>query len=154
MIKFHKISNKQMLEDFGKEVEVELPRRGTKLSAGYDFIALEDIKLEPGEVKKIPTGVKVEMPPNFWLGIHPRSGHGFKYALRLMNTLGVIDADYIHGKNEGHIWIKLRNEGNKELFIEKGKGMAQGIFRKYYLTEGDSFEKGAQREGGMGSTDS
>ena len=152
MIKFHKISKEQMEEDFEKEFEIKLPERGTKLAAGYDFFAPYDITLAPGSVEKIPTGIKVEMPDDMWLGIHPRSNHGFKYALRLLNTVGVIDADYIHSDNEGHIFIKLRNEGDKNLIIKKGEGMAQGIFRKYYLVEGDSFKEGDKRNGGFGST--
>lgn len=156
-VKFLEISINQQLKDFkgekNKDYIIKIPKRGTKKSAGYDFFAPFDIHLEPGEVKKIPTGIKVQMPSNFYLGLYPRSGHGFKFALRLMNTIGIIDADYIESDNEGHIFIKLRNEGNKELSIKQGEGMAQGIFHKYELVDGDSFDNGDDRNGGMGSTD-
>ena len=37
----------------------------------------------------------------------PRSSLGFKYGIRLSNTVGVIDADYADSDNEGHIIISM-----------------------------------------------
>ena len=37
---------------------LKLPRRGTKYSAGYDFLAIQSFEIKPGEIKKIPTGIK------------------------------------------------------------------------------------------------
>ena len=60
---------------------------------------------------------------------------GFKYNIRLCNQVGVIDADYYNNKdNEGHIWIKIQNEGEKELTFQKGEAIVQGIFFKYLTT--------------------
>jgi dUTP pyrophosphatase len=84
--------------------------------------------------------------------ILPRSGHGFKYSVRLANTVGVIDADYRFSKNEGEIFVKLHNQGENQLRIKAKEAFGQGIFVKYLLIDGDDFTKGADRDGGLGST--
>ncbi len=89
---------KEMYENLKK------PARATKGSAGYDFYLPMDIKLNPGETIKIPTGIRVSMLDNYVLKIYPRSGLGFKYRLQLNNTVGIIDSDYYYSDNEGHIF--------------------------------------------------
>ncbi|MFC0903940.1 deoxyuridine 5'-triphosphate nucleotidohydrolase [Clostridium sp. MT-14] len=153
---FEKISKEQFLKDFDdlgvKYEEIKLPKRSTSKSAGYDCFSPINIALCPGEEIKLPTGIRSYMQDNEVLFALPRSGHGFKYYLRLANTEGVIDADYYDSDNEGHIFVKLRNEGKKDLSINKGQGMCQLIFQKYLLADGDDFS-GEQRNGGFGSTD-
>lgn len=155
MNKFEKVSYNQYAqtknEYYEKEYEeIKLPKRATKYSAGYDFYAPFNIKLKPGEEIKIPTGIRVYLDDDKFLMCVPRSGLGFKYYARFANTLGIIDSDYAMSENEGHIFIKLRNEGSKDMEIEKGTGMAQGIILKYYVTEDDSSNE--IRNGGFGST--
>jgi dUTP pyrophosphatase len=131
--------------------EIKTPLRATSLSAGYDVFTTEDIFLPPGEDVKIPLGWKAYMLPDEKLVFHPRSGLGFKY-LRLANTTGVVDSDYYNNEgNEGHCWIKIRNEGTTTIELEKGTAIAQCIFEKYLLADGDSFT-GQTRLGGFGST--
>ena len=138
---------------FGTKYEdLKEPKRATAKSAGYDCYAPFNIDLEPNEEIKVPTGIKSYMLNDEMLLALPRSGHGFKYYIRLANTLGVIDADYIDSDNEGHIWIKIRNEGNKNFHIDKGEAFCQLIFQKYLLADDDDFV-GNKRNGGMGSTD-
>ena len=131
---------------------IKLPKRATKLSAGYDCYAPYGFTLHPGEEIKISTGIKSYMQPGEVLLALPRSGLGFKYFCRLANTIGVIDADYIESDNEGHIFVKLRNEGDKEMRINAGDAMCQFIFIPFLLIDGDSFDNGSQRNGGFGST--
>lgn len=80
-----------------------------------------------------------------------RSGLGFKYQICLANTIGVVDADYYFSNNEGHIFIKLVNRGDKSVHINLGDAFAQGIFMEYGITEDDHVE--TSRNGGFGSTD-
>lgn len=80
-----------------------------------------------------------------------RSSMGFKYNVRMCNQVGVIDADYYNSDNEGHIWIKIQNEGDKDYSVKKGQAMIQGIFMKY-LTVDDEEEIKTLRNGGIGST--
>ncbi len=128
-----------------------LPRRATAGSAGYDFFAPADFGLAPGETVKIPTGVRARIGDGWVLMLFPRSGLGFKYRLQLNNTVGVVDADYFGAKNEGHIFIKLHNAGDRALSVRRGEAFAQGVFLPFGVTEDD--EAGAERTGGFGSTD-
>ena len=151
---FFKVSEKEFLNS-GKSAEtlndILLPRRATKGSAGYDFFAPETFTLAPRETIKIATGVRVKIQNGWVLMIFPRSGLGFKYRLTLDNTVGVIDSDYFNAENEGHIFIKMTNCGDKTLTVEKGKAFAQGVFLPFGITESDECER--ERVGGFGSTD-
>lgn len=154
MRKFEVISREQFGKDIkeGKYEDVLLPVRKTKYSAGYDFLAITDVVLSPGEIKKIPTGIKVSLNDDEFLGIYVRSSMGVKYNIRMCNQTGIIDKDYYNNQdNEGHIWVCLQNEGNEEYIIKKGNGFAQGIFMKYLLADND--ECNDVRVGGIGSTD-
>ncbi len=132
--------------------EIKLPKRSTKYSAGYDVFSIYDFELCPNEEILLPTGIKAYMQNDEVLKAYPRSGLGFKYYSRLANTVGVIDSDYYNNpKNEGHIWVKLRNEGNKTMKIKKDEAICQLIFEKYLLADGDNYE-GEERQGGFGST--
>lgn len=141
---FEKIS----FEQFKKEIkdtqklyeEYILPRRSTEFSAGYDFFAIEDIELKPGEIKKIPTGYRAKFMGDEVLLLVIRSSLGFKYNVRLTNQVGVIDADYYNNEEtHGHMYVALKNEGDKIVHIEKGKAYCQGLFMKY-LTCGEKVE--------------
>lgn len=136
MRKFEKISFKQFKNDIVNDEklynEYNLPVRSTKYAAGYDFEALYDFILHPKETIKIPTGIKVIMNDDKALFLIIRSSMGFKYNIRLCNQVGVIDKVYYNNiDNEGHIFIKLQNEGNKDYCIKKGDKICQGIFIKY-----------------------
>lgn len=131
---------------------LELPRRATSGSAGYDFHAPFAFTLKPGETIKIPTGIRVKMEEDWVLKLYPRSGLGFKYRLQMNNTVGIIDSDYYYSENEGHIFIKLTNDSNegKTLELAQGAGFAQGIFLEYGITVDDDAQ--GIRNGGFGST--
>lgn len=150
---FYKVSKTEFLKSGGEEeyVNVSLPKRATSGSAGYDFFAPKEYTLLPGETVKIPTGIRVKIDDGWVLTIFPRSSLGFKYKLRLDNTVGIIDSDYYYAENEGHIFIKLTNCGDKPLTIEKGKAFAQGVFLEYGVTYDDDSD--GVRTGGFGSTD-
>ena len=156
MRKFEKISLKEFIKDTGlteKEYnEVTLPKRATKNSAGYDFHLLENITLKPKKKKKIPTAIKTQMNNDEVLMIHIRSSLGFKYNMRMCNQTGIIDSDYYNNQdNEGHIFIKVQNEGTETINLKAGDRFAQGIFIKY-LTTDDEEEIKNNRQGGIGST--
>ncbi len=145
MRKFEKISFEQFKKDIKDDKklydEYSLPKRETIKAAGYDFFALYDYTLKPGEIKKVPTGIKVTMNSDEVLLLIDRSGMGFKYNVRMCNQVGVIDADYYNNKdNEGHIWIKIQNEGDKDYVVKKGDGIIQGIFVKYLLVDNEDKE--------------
>lgn len=132
---------------------LQLPRRATAGSAGYDFRTPRALTIAPGETVKIPTGIRAYIEDGWVLKLYPRSGLGFKYRLRLNNTVGIIDSDYYNADNEGHIFVKLTNESNdgKTLTLNAGDAFAQGVFVEYGITFDDDAD--APRRGGFGSTD-
>ena len=154
---FEKISFEQFKKDVSDDIELyesyNLPVRSTKGSAGYDFEALFDFALKPGEIKKIPTGIKANMNDGEVLFLIVRSSQGFKYNVRMCNQVGVIDKDYYNNSdNEGHIWLKLENHGDKDYEVKKGDKIIQGIFINF-LTVDSEDEIERERTSGIGSTD-
>ena len=152
---FEKISFAEFRKAFGDDrklyQEYNLPRRSSKHSAGYDFLAVKDYVIKPKEILKIPTGVKALMQGDEVLLIVVRSSMGFKYNVRLTNQVGVIDSDFYNNiDNEGHIFISLQNEGDKDYVIKSGEAYGQGIFMKYLLSDDDAAE--GTRIGGLGSS--
>jgi dUTP pyrophosphatase len=150
---FFKVSENEFVKDGVKTDydDILLPKRATAGSAGYDFFSPKEYFVGAGETVKIPTGIRVKIDEGWVLKIYPRSSLGFKYRLQLNNTVGIIDSDYYYAENEGHIFIKMTNCGDKPLTIEKGKAFAQGIFIEYGITVDD--DATALRTGGFGSTD-
>ena len=161
--KFRKVTQEQFKKDYLNIFEcdnsndcndaynmITLPKRSTINSAGYDFISPISFILKPGESIKIPTGIRCEINPNYVLMIYVRSSIGFKYQTILTNGTGIIDADYFMANNEGHIMIKLRNDGDEDLIVYAGERLVQGIFLPYGITVDDYVEH--ERSGGIGST--
>ena len=152
---FEKISFDQFKKDISDDSLLYqsylLPKRGSEYSCGYDFFAIQDMVLHPGEIKKIPTGYKAKFLSDDFLMLVVRSSMGFKYNVRMCNQVGIIDSDYYNNSdNEGHIWVCLQNEGDKDFVINKGDRYCQGIILKYY-TCNDYVN--SIRQGGIGSTD-
>ena len=123
----------------------ELPIRATKHSAGYDFYAAVPVEIKPGEKRVIPTNIAVEMEEDDVLLIFPRSSYAIKFGLELVNSVGVIDADY-----KDQIFICYRNTGDEPFFIKRGDRIAQGVFVKLFKTDDDNAS--GERHGGVGST--
>ena len=140
-------------EPYAQEYDnIKIPKRATTGSAGYDFFAPFDFSLVPGATIKIPTGIRCILKEGFVLKEYPRSGLGFKYRLRLDNTVGIIDSDYYKSDNEGHIFIKITNEGQQILKVKQGEAFCQGIIVEHFYAEEEEDEVTEQRNGGFGST--
>ncbi|HAM50521.1 MAG TPA: deoxyuridine 5'-triphosphate nucleotidohydrolase [Nitrospiraceae bacterium] len=132
---------------------INLPRRKTKKSAAYDLEAAANVTVPPGPGGKavVPTGIKAYMQDDEVLKVHVRSGVSFKNTVSLLNDVGVIDADYYNNPdNEGHILVGIVNHTHAPVHIKKGERVAQAIFEKYLLADGDDAE--GERNGGIGST--
>lgn len=158
--KFEKVSLDQWHKDYFNESkeecnktleEIPMPTRSSVGSAGYDIHTPYAFTLKPGEDIKVPTGLKCRMEDGWFLMAVPRSGMGFKYYTRLANTVGIIDASYYNNEtNEGHMWVKVRNEGDKDVVVDKYDRICQMIFVPYGITEDDNAV--AERTGGIGSS--
>lgn len=135
---------------------IKLPKRSTFSAAGYDFylpMPMLDIPVDTSIT--IPTGIRCKIDEGWMLSIFPRSGHGFKYGLHLANSVGIIDADYYGGNNEGHIHIKLVNDSllKKHIEFSQGDAFCQGIFIPFGITMDDDKDEKEVRKNGFGSTD-
>lgn len=158
--KFEKVSLEQWHKDYGDDSEgigdkileeiIKIPTRATQNSAGYDIVTPFDIDLKPGESMKIPTGLRCKIDDGWFLTFLSRSGLGFKNHLRTANIIPVIDSDYYNSDNEGHCWIKIVNEGDKDLHLDAGKAFCQGVFLPFGITYDDNAD--GVRNGGLGST--
>ena len=130
------------------------PVRSTPGSAGYDIRSPFDFTISPGDRVILPTGLKwnprtCNSYPNCVLHLYPRSSLGFKYGFTLLNTVGIIDADYYDNPdNEGHIMIGFTVE--KEMHINVGDKICQGLILPIILD--DEILPTARRQGGIGST--
>ena len=132
--------------------EIPMPRRATRGSAGYDIICPVAARIGPGETAVIPTGLRAFIEPGWVLIICPRSSMGRRYGMRLANTIGVVDSDYVQADNEGHILLAVVNGGAAPLVLNPGDRVCQGIFLPFGIAE--EAEVTAQRRGGYGSTGS
>ncbi|MCR5829863.1 MAG: deoxyuridine 5'-triphosphate nucleotidohydrolase [Lachnospiraceae bacterium] len=163
MAQFQKVSSAQFVESAVDKLGISgaealrvydtivLPKRATSGSAGYDFYTPVRIELAPGEDMSVPTGIRARIDEGWVLMLYPRSGLGFKFGMRLSNTVGIIDSDYYHSDNEGHIIAKIVNGSkDKTLVVEPGKGFIQGVFSGFGITVDD--EADGVRNGGFGST--
>ena len=132
--------------------DIELPRKMTELASGFDLYAAvqEDVALEPGERKLIPTGIAIAMPAGLEAQIRPRSGLAFKHGITCLNTPGTIDADY-----RGEIKVLLINLGQESFTIKRNERIAQLVFQAVpnvelvHVNELDDTARGA---GGFGHT--
>ena len=164
--KFGKVSYEQFEKDAAKKApyhyktnegeikrvyeNISIPVRATKYSAGYDIKSPFKIILLPNESITIPTGLRCEMFEGYVMMIYPRSSFGIKKGGVLLNTTGVIDRDYASAKNEGHIFVAIKNTSNEVMYIDENEEIVQAVFMKYGIA--DEEEVTTERTGGIGST--
>lgn len=109
--------------------------------------------LQPNEVIEFGVGIKCAIPKG-WVGlVLPRSGTGYKYEVRLANTVGVIDSNY-----RGEIRVKLRNCGDKDWEIGDFDYICQMVIVPHYKVYDnmefvDDLDKTNRGEDGFGSSD-
>ena len=132
--------------------EIPLPKYATSGSSGMDLSANTDIdiKIKPGDISTISTGLSVSIPEGFELQIRPRSGLAAKQKISVLNTPGTIDADY-----RGEIKVILINLGQQSFKVEKGLRIAQMVVcpvMQAQLKEVDNLNETERGEGGFGST--
>ncbi len=125
----------------------KLPRYGHKGDAGLDLFSAIDCILEPGEVKAIPTGIKVSLPQGYAGLIWDKSGISLKGVHRLA---GVIDAGY-----RGEIAVVMANMGKESFAVRKGMKIAQMLVQpveEVEVLEVEELDETLRGEGGFGST--
>ena len=132
--------------------DIPLPRYMTPQSAGMDLHAAvtQDLTVEPGAIKLIPTGLMMAIPNGYEAQIRHRSGLAVKHGIGLINSPGTIDADY-----RGEVQVALINLGKHAYTIRRGDRIAQMIIHRVYqagLEEVSCLDKTSRNAGGFGHT--
>lgn len=134
------------------DANIVLPTRADIHSAGYDFYCPITITLQPAQKTLFSTDVKAYMQDDEVLEIYIRSSLGIKKGLMIPNNVGIIDSSYYNNpSNDGNIGMALVNTSGKEVTIKAGERVAQGIFKKYLVTDNDNV-LALERTGGFGSS--
>jgi dUTP pyrophosphatase len=104
--------------------DLSLPAYSTELAAGMDISVAIDAPevLAPGEIRLLPCGFAVALPPGYELQIRPRSGLAVRHGITVVNAPGTIDADY-----RGEIKVALINLGRASFTIRRGDRIAQMV---------------------------
>ena len=118
--------------DPNRDSDVPLPRYMTPLAAGMDVSAAlaEDLTLDCGAIKLIPTGFSIAIPEGFEVQIRPRSGLAAKHGIGVINSPGTIDADY-----RGEVKVALINLGHAPYTIRRGDRIAQMVVNRVYQAQ-------------------
>lgn len=135
-----------------RDREIPLPQYMTECSSGMDLFAAvdEEVTLEPGERKLIPTGIALSIPKGFEGQVRPRSGLALREGVTLVNTPGTIDADY-----RGEVGVLLINLGCRPFRVNRGDRIAQLIIAPVYqaaLELADELDDTPRSGGGFGHT--
>lgn len=104
---------------------ISLPTYATEEAAGFDLAASQDMRLAPGQIALVPTGLVIEVPTGHFLAIFARSSTPLKRGLLVANGVGVIDPDYCGPKDE--VLIQVLNISGAEVQVKRGDRLAQGI---------------------------
>lgn len=139
----------------GKEGEVKLPEYGSKTACGADFYVSERVVI--GAKTEYPvlvkTGVKAKFPSDVCLMLANRSSNPMKLGLELANGVGIVESDYYgNPSNDGEIMFAMYNRTRKEVVLEEGDKIGQGVFYSVERSENYRPEEIREREGGFGST--
>ena len=129
-----------------------LPRYATAGAAGADVEAFipYDTVLKPGERKKIPTGLFLEINAGWEAQVRPRSGLALKHGITVLNAPGTIDSDY-----RGELEIILVNLGEEPYTVHNGDRIAQLVFApapQLHFMAADKISPTQRGGGGFGST--
>lgn len=136
----------QLLSD-----KAHMPTYAHETDACADLYASEDVTIAPGATALIGTGIAMAIPMGYVVHIYPRSSIGAKTALRLGNSVGVIDAGY-----RDEIKLIYTNTGSEPYTVHVGDRLAQmsidaSPMARFHRVS-DVKEIGEDREGGIGST--
>lgn len=109
-----------------RDGDLPWPEYGTPGASGLDLAAAVEgeVVLAPGEIRLIPTGLALAIPPGYEGQVRPRSGLAWKYGIGLINSPGTIDSDY-----RGEIKLPIINLGPAPFTIRRGERVAQLVIQ-------------------------
>jgi len=127
--------------------DLGLPEYQTPGASGLDLLAAleEDADLAPGDIRLIPTGLFLEIPPGYEAQVRPRSGLALRHGLTVANTPGTIDSDY-----RGEVGVILINLGCEPVTVVRGMRVAQLVVQPVVRAELVEGEPNATERAGGG----
>lgn len=125
-----------------------LPSYAHPGDAGLDMFSNETVKIPPGQVRKIHSGISLEIPKGYVGLVWDKSGLSMNHSIKSLG--GVIDAGY-----RGEITFGMINLGKKAYTFEKGHKVAQMLIQKVEIvkiSEAKGLTNTKRGKGGFGST--
>jgi len=119
-----------------------VPKYAKEGDSGFDLVAVEDVIIEPGETKVIPTGLAFDIPKGYEIQVRPRSGVTAKTKLRV--AFGTVDSGY-----RGEVGVTVDNiKQHAEMAVIRGyvtdieNAEVTGLYLKhedgsYFIRKGD-----------------
>jgi dUTP pyrophosphatase len=102
------------------------PRYAHPGDAGADLLAAEDVVLDPGQRRTVPTGVAIALPAGYAAFVHPRSGLAARHGVTVVNAPGTVDAGY-----RGEIRVTLLNtDAGHSVRFARGDRIAQLVVQR------------------------
>lgn len=133
------------------DASLPLPKYQTQGSVGCDLYARETTVIKARTLAKIPANVIIETPPGYMFLIASRGSTPFKKGLLPPHGIGIGDQDFCGPEDEYQ--IPVYNFTNREVVVEKGERVAQGIFVPIERVEWLEVEShGKPNRGMFGST--
>jgi dUTP pyrophosphatase len=131
---------------------VPLPSKMSDGAAGFDLCAAvaNDLTLTPGDIRLVPCGFAMAIPPGFEAQVRPRSGLATKHGITLVNSPGTIDSDY-----RGQVHVPLINLGRADFVVKRGMRIAQMLISPVppvQWIEVETLDETTRGAGGFGHT--
>ena len=129
--------------------EAKMPAKGSRMAAGHDLYAMEEVLIPAKGQILVDTGLAVGLPRGKYARIASRSGPANKKRINVGG--GVINADYT-----GEVKVILMNHWTQDCLIQAGERMAQIIVEKINTETAVQVEHLANTDRGtkgFGSTD-
>jgi dUTP pyrophosphatase len=126
-----------------------LPEYQTNGAVAFDLYARASLPIPPGEIRRIPTNIIVEIPVGFMLLIKDRSSLAKKKGL--LCTIGFIDQDF-RGEND-EILLQVYNFTDNPVVVQRGERLGQGAFMPIAVADWEEVDQmNAPDRGGFGTT--
>jgi dUTP pyrophosphatase len=132
--------------------DLPLPRYQSAGASGMDLHAAVDgeLVIGPGQVRLVPAGLHIAVPPGYEAQIRPRSGLALKQRVTVLNTPGTVDSDY-----RAEVGVILANFGTEPFVVKRGMRIAQMVVcctHRAEIVEVDQLDETERQLGGFGST--
>jgi dUTP pyrophosphatase len=131
--------------------DVALPSYAHPGDAGADLVTTSDVRIAPGELVVVGTGIAIALPAGYAGFVHPRSGLAARTGLSIVNAPGTIDSGY-----RGEIRVCLVNlDPEKPIVLRRGDRIAQLVVQRVEradFVEVEQLDETVRGAGGYGST--